>query len=224
MLERLAENLFRLEAPVPGMPLDRVMVIARMSDGGLVIHNAIAGSEELYREIEALGSPRFLVVPNGWHRLDAAAYRARFPAVKVVAPAGGRKRVAQVVPVDLTYEELPKDDDVQIETLDGLKAAEGVMRVRSSDGVTLVFTDAVWNLAKRIPGFYGFVFHDVVGSKPGPRVTRVGRWFMVKDKQAYRAHLERLAGTPELKRVIVAHGAMVSEDAAAMLRAVAGTL
>lgn len=223
-MERLAENLFRLEGSVPGMPLGRVMVVARMSDGSVIVHNGIAGGEELYREIEAIGPVRYVVVPNCWHRLDAAAYRARFPEAKVVAPAGSRKRVAQKVPVDLTYEDLPRDADVQLETLDGLKAAEGVMRVRSRDGVTLVFTDAVFNLEKRIPGFYGFVFHDVVGSKPGPRVTRVGRWFLVKDKAAYRAHLERLAATPELKRVIVAHGAMVQNDPSGMLRVAASTL
>lgn len=224
MLEQLAENLWRLEGAVPGMQLNRVMVVARMSDGGLVIHNGIEQGEALYGEIEALGAPRYLVVPNGWHRLDAAKYRARFAGISVVAPRGSRKRVQQVVPVDLTYEELPRDEAVWIEPLDGLKGAEGVMHVRSNDGVTLVFTDAIFNLVERIPGFYGFIFHDVVGSKPGPRVTRVGRWFLVKDKSAYRAHLERLADTPNLKRVIVAHGAMEATDARGMLRAAAATL
>ena len=224
MLEQLAENLWRLEAPIPGMPLGRVMTIARMSDGALLIHNAIDGGDTLYRELESLGEPRYLVVPNGWHRLDAAKFKARFPALKVVAPAGGRKRVSKLVPVDHTFEELPKDDAVRIDTLDGLRAAEGVMSVRSSDGVTLVFTDAVFNIPARFPGFQGFLYHDLMGSKPGPRVSRVGRLFLVKDKRAYRAHLEGLASTPDLKRVIVAHGAMEARDPSAMLRIVATTL
>jgi hypothetical protein len=224
MLEQLAENLWRLEAPVPGMPLGRVMTVARMSDGALLIHNAIDGGEALYREVAALGAPRYLVVPNGWHRLDAPKYKVRFPSIQVVAPAGGRKKVSQVVAVDLTYEELAKDDAVRMETLDGLAEAEGVLHVRSNDGVTLVFTDVVFNLPKRFPGLQGFIYHDLVGSKPGPRVTRVARWFVVKQKHAYRTHLERLAATPDLKRVIVAHGAMETNDPAAMLRAAAATL
>ncbi len=226
MLEQLAENLWRLEGAVPGMKMTRVMTIARMSDGGLIIHNGVApeGSHDTYREIEALGAPRYLVVPNGWHRLDAPKYRARFPNAKVVAPAGARKKVQQVVPVDLTYEDLPRDEAAWIETIDGVCAAEGVMHVRSNDGETLVFTDTVFNLPARFPGLYGFVFHDIVGSKPGPRVTRVGKLFLVKDKKACRAHLERLADTPNLKRVVVAHGAMEANDARGMLRAAAATL
>ena len=224
-LRQLAENLWALEGDLPpGNPLKRWMVIARMNDGGLVVHNAIAVEEDLYARIASLGTPRWVIVPNGWHRLDGGRYRARFPGVKVLAPAGARKRVEQVVPVDADYEGFPGDDAVRLETLDGVGRAEGVLRVRSADGESVVFTDAVFNLVDRIPGFKGFIMHDVVGSKPGPRVTRIGRWFLAKDRGALRAHLERLAATSDLRRVFVAHGAIESRDPAGMLRMAAGTL
>lgn len=41
-IERLSERLWRVEGALPGMPMRRVMAIARRSDGGLVVHNAIA--------------------------------------------------------------------------------------------------------------------------------------------------------------------------------------
>lgn len=223
-LQQLSENLWALEGDLPTMPLKRWMVIARMADGALVIHNGVAVEEEVLRQIEALGAPRWLVVPNGWHRLDAAFFRARFPGLKVIAPAGGRARVEKVVPVDADLEGFPGDDLVKLETLDGVRAAEGVMRVRSQDGVSLVFTDAVFNLPARLPGMQGFILHDVIGSKPGPRVTRVGRLLLAKDRRAFRAHLERLAETPDLRRVLVAHGAIESTDPRAMLRTAAATL
>jgi hypothetical protein len=206
MIEQLAENLWRHEDSIPGMPLKRVMTIARVSDGGLVIHNGITLND--HAQLELLGPPRYLVVPNGWHRLDAAAYKAKYPGIKVLAPAGGRKKVEQKVPVDLTFDEFPADDVVKFEMLDGVKGQEGVMHVRSADGLTLVFTDAIFNLPGRFPGLWGVVYHEIMGSKPGPRVTRVAKLMLVKDKKAYRAHLERLAALPDIKRVIVAHGAV----------------
>lgn len=223
-LEQLAGNLWRLEGALPEGPLRRVMVIARLHDGGLLLHNPIMADDPTMRAIEALGAPRVLVVPNGWHRLDAPAFHARFPEARVVAPAAARRRVQKVVPVDATYEELPRDASAWLEPLDGLGQREGVLHVRSEDGVTLVFADAVFNLPARFPGLWGFVYHDVMGSKPGPRVTRVGRLALVRDRRAFRDHLERLADLPDLRRVIVAHGAMEATDARGMLRRAAATL
>jgi hypothetical protein len=50
------------------------------------------------------------------------------------------------------------------------------------------------------------------------------RMAMVKDRQALRGHLEELAATPKLKRVIVMHGDSVDEGADRFLRDVAATL
>lgn len=50
------------------------------------------------------------------------------------------------------------------------------------------------------------------------------RRFVVKDRAALRADLERVAATPDLRRVIVSHGAMLTEGAAATLRRVAAAV
>ena len=60
-----------------------------------------------------------LVVPNGFHRLDAKVMKDRYPALRVFCPAGGRKKVEQVVKVDGTYADAPKDDDVSAADLGG---------------------------------------------------------------------------------------------------------
>ena len=220
-LEKLADNLWWVEGSLRGMSLKRVMVIARMRDGRLVIHNAIALEEARMKEIEALGQPSFLVVPNAVHRLDAPAYKARYPALTVVAPKGSRSKIERVVGVDLTYEQFPGDDTVRFETLPGVADAEGAMIVRSSDGVTLVLNDAVFNMDKK-RDFLGWFFTTLLGSAPGPRVSRLAKLLLVKDKLALRAELERLAELPELKRLVVAHEKVShGPDAAAALRTAA---
>lgn len=217
---KLAENLWWVRGAIPGMSLKRVMVVARLSDGRLALHSPIALNAPDMSEIEAFGTPAFILVPNGGHRLDAPAYKKRYPAARVLTPRGSRDKVEEVVPVDGTYEDFPADPAVSLQALDGVGDLEGVMVVRSNDGVSLVFNDAVFNMdRKRDP--LGFFFTTLLGSAPGPRVSRLVKLLYVKDKAALRADLLRLADTPGLVRVIVAHEKVASgRDArAALLRA-----
>ena len=222
-LERLAENVWRVEGSLEKMPLKRVMTIAKRADGGLVIHNGVAVDEATTKAIEALGTPTWLVVPNAYHRLDAPAFKAKWPGMKVVAPRGARKKVEEVVPVDCTYDEVPADDAVRFEHLAGVADAEGAMLVTSSDGVTLVLNDYLFNMP-HLPGMQGFVLKHVTQSSGGPRLSRIIRLFLIKDKKAVRSEFERLATIPNLKRIVVSHHETIIERPAEVLREVAKTL
>jgi hypothetical protein len=213
-IEKLADNLWWVQGSLPGMSLKRTMTIVRLTDGRLLIHNAIALDDAGMREIENWGTPAFLVVPNGGHRLDAPAFKKRYPSILVVAPKGSRARIEAVVPVDLTYDRFPANETVHFEALHGVQDAEGAMLVRSSDGVTVVLNDSVFNMdRKRDP--LGFLFTTLAGSAPGPRVSRLAKLLYVKDKPALRSDLERLAGTPGLQRLVVAHEKVASGPSAA---------
>lgn len=88
--------------------------------------------------------------------------------------------------------------------LHGVGDAEGAMLVRSKDGVTVVLNDAVFNMdRKRDP--LGFLFTTLLGSAPGPRVSRLVKLFYVKNRKALREDLERFADHPDLVRLVVAH-------------------
>lgn len=219
-IEKLAENLWWVQGSLPGMTLKRVMSVARRTDGKLVIHSAIAMTEDGMRDLEALGEPAFLVVPNKGHRLDAPAYKKRYPSLRVYAPRGGREAIAEKVPVDGTYEDFPADDAVRLEMLHGVKEQEGVMIVKSEDGTTLVFNDCVFNMDRK-RDVLGFLFTSVLGSAPGPRVSRLAKLLFVDDKAAFRRDLERFAETKDLVRMMVAHEKVAhgSEAAAALRRA-----
>jgi hypothetical protein len=70
----------------------------------------------------------------------------------------------------------------------------------------------------------GFIFRHVTASTGGPRVPRLFRWFVVKDRAALAAHLERLADTPDLVRIIVSHHRMITDRPSETLRAAAADL
>lgn len=222
-IEVVADNLWRVEGKLETMPLKRVMTIARREDGQLVVHNAMALDPESMARIDAWGPVTWLIVPNGYHRLDARVFKDRYPQARVLCPLGSTKKVAEVVAVDGSYADFPIDRTVSFETLDGVGEQEGVMIVRSPDGVTLVFNDAVFNM-RDIGGVKGWVLRNVTQSIGGPRVSRIMKLFVVKDRAKFRAHLLRLADTPGLRRMIVSHDRMETDDAAGALRTAASTV
>jgi len=218
-LEKLTENLWRVEGTLPGMSLRRNMAIARMTDGLLVINSAIALEEPLMREIEAWGRPAFLVIPNRYHRLDLPAFKRRYPELRVLVPRGVRATVERVQRADGTFEDFPSNETVILSALDGIGDQEGVMTVESEDGITLILGDVVFNVDMKTD-FVGRLFATLAGSAPGPRVHRLFKLLVVKDRALLRRQLERLAETPRLKRLIVAHEKLTTggPDAAAVLR------
>jgi hypothetical protein len=219
-LEELQPNLWRVEGAIPGMQMKRVMTVARRSDGVLVIHNGIGLPEDMMKAIESKGEVGFIVVPNGYHRLDAKPYKARYPKAKVLCPKAAQKKVAEVIPVDLTYDEFPADDAVELRHLAGCKDREGVMIVRHEDQVTLVFNDAVMNMP-HLPGFAGFVLRRLTSSTGGPTVSRLTKMAMISDKRAFFEDLDRLADLPGLQRIVVSHHEVIDEDPASVLRSLA---
>jgi len=205
-IEKLADNLWRVQGSLPGMSLRRTMTVVRRRSGELVIHSAIALENAAMHELESWGTPCFLLIPNRGHTLDAAAYRKRYPAIKVFTPRGGVKQVEGKIHgvIDGDYEAFPSDDEVRLSTLHGVADGEGVMLVRSSDGLTVVLNDCVMNMDKK-RDLLGYLFTTLMGSAPGPRISRFAKLMFIKDQAALRRDLLGFAALPDVKRLIVAH-------------------
>jgi hypothetical protein len=220
-IEKLTENIWRVVGSMTGPPIPRTMVLVRLRDGRLVVHSAVALDDASMREIEAWGTPAYLVVPGIGHRLDAPAFKARYPAITVMCPPGARKNVEEVVPVDQTPVVFD-DPDVTWRVLEGTGGREGALSVRSVDGTSLVINDMFMNMP-HVPGLGGFIGR-VLGFTGPTKIPPITRLLLVKDKGALRADLERLATTPDLRRIVPSHGDVVTSDPASALRAVAASL
>ncbi len=220
----LGEDLYRVEGSLPsGPPLKRVMTIVKRRSGKLLIHGAIALDAPAMAALEALGEPAELVVPSGMHRLDAPRYVARYPALRVYCPRGARKRVEKVVAVSGTVDDLDADDQVRAIHFGGTGEREACLFVRTPEGTTLILNDMLFNM-EHLPGFQGFLLKHVTQSSGGPRVSRLARLGLVKDRTEVRRTFEELARTPGLVRVVVAHHEDITVDPAGALRRVAESL
>jgi hypothetical protein len=221
-IEAVSDSLWLVRGHLPKLPLGRTMVVARMEDGRLLVHNAIALSPKDQKRLDQFGELGCIVVPSGYHRFDAQRYAQRYPDAEIVCPAGAKAKVEELVPVDLTYDQFEGDSVVALRHAAGVGDKEGVLTVSDAGAKTLVFNDLLFNL-DHLPGVFGLVSR-MIGSTGGPRVTWLFRRMALQDKEALRGFLQRLAVTEGLVRIVPGHGNVITEAAGKTLAAVAERL
>jgi hypothetical protein len=207
---------------MPLVTLPRRMTVARLTDKRLVIFSAIALDEEGMHALESYGTPAFLIVPSAKHRLDAGIWKQRFPAMQVIAPAGARRRVADVVPVDTSEPEFG-DPTVRFITVPGTARCEGALLIHTLVGSTLVLNDLVGNI-RNSSGFGGWFLRKTNFAGDEPQVPKPVQWTLVDDKDALRAQFLQWAALPGLKRILVSHGDPIDYQPAEVLRDLAQSL
>ena len=208
--------------PMPLVALERRMTVVRLADGSTVIYSAVALDEEAMRQIEHLGTPRYLVVPGDAHRLDARIYKERYPKLQVLTPPGAHDRVEKVVHVDATEADF-HDPDVSWQVVAGAGGHEAALVVHRPSGTTLIVSDLIANL-RRTGGFEGWMLHLLGFGGDAPQVPLAERLLMVENKAQLRRQFLDWAAIPDLKRIIMSHGKPIAHGAAEALRGLAATL
>jgi len=224
-LREVDDGILTVEGDIP-MPLGnfpRRMTVVRLVRNRTAVFSAIALREKAMKTVEALGKPAFLIVPNGHHRLDAPAWKKRYPRLRVLGPPGARDSVAKAVPVDAT-DDVIGDKSVDFVTVAGTSGGEAALVVRRKGGTTLIVNDVIANVrhprglgAKIMARLFGFGVR-------GPQVPRVFKRFMVKDRRALAQQFRAWAQLPDLKRIIVSHGDPITATPARVLQRLADRL
>ena len=207
-----------IHMPLGNFP--RRMTVVRLNDGGTAIFSAICVEEPLMERIEALGRPSVLIVPSGYHRIDAPAWKKRYPEIRVIAPRGARSRVVKAVSVDAT-EDIIGDPEVHFLSVPGTADQESALEVTRCGRFTIIVNDIIGNV-RHPKGFGGKLVARLVGYRgPPARVPRTIRWFLVKDRAALCAQFRAWAEMPGLVRVVMSHGDVIEGQAAATLKRLA---
>ena len=216
-MEEIAPGLLTVVGQIP-MPLGnfpRRMTIIALDKGRTTIFSPIPLREEAMGGIEALGTPAFLIIPNGGHRLDLRPFHARFPKAKIVTAPGSKARVeeaAKPVQVRATL-----GDRARLVTLAGCDEGELAMLVTTGKDVSLLTNDVIGNVAHpKGPG--AWVMSRLMGFGPKPRITRPAMRFFIKDKAALAAQFREWAQIKGLRRLIPSHGEIVDRPAALLKR------
>ena len=199
------------------------MVVYQLAkSNGLLIHSGIALDDLRIKNLEALGQPEILIVPNRMHRLDAAVYKKRYPKIMVVCPAAAREHVAKKVAVENTCEEILPAYGIKIHTPNGIRPGELCYELPVRNGRVLVVTDLLFNLAHR-PGLEGFLFR-AIGSSGFFGMTAIGRFLMLQNRKAFCEWLQSMSQLADVKAICVGHGAAITSDVSNALKMAAELL
>jgi len=224
-LQEIDDGILTVAGNIP-MPLGnfpRRMTVVRLASGKTAIFSAIALPEPEMAQIEAMGEPAVLIVPNGAHRLDAKAWKQRYGLLRVLTPAGARDDVAQVVPVDATTDILD-DPDVRFVSVAGTEDRDSALIIRRATGHTIVCNDIIGHV-RHPHGIGAKVMSRMMGfGVSEPSVPRPARLFHIKSPKALAQQLREWAALGDLQRIIVSHGDPITDDPAGTLRRIAGGL
>lgn len=216
--KKLSDRLWILEGTLPHKnPIPRNMIVYKLKNGKLWIHSPIALDEKRQKDLENLGEPMYLVVPNAYHRLDARIYKETYPFSEIVTPQKAEDKVEDKVHVDLRAEEEFIFQDVKSIIVPGLNSIECVYELNLNDGKkALVVNDLIVNIP-RLPGVLGTLVKLLgrIGKFRVPPLTKL--LFHVK-KENLRHWFEALAKRRDIKIITVSHGDPITRDIPDFLR------
>jgi hypothetical protein len=216
----LAPGVWTLRG-ISGIPLHRNMVVVRLPSGGLVLHSVVALDEEGFAALLALGKPEIAIVPSRGHQMDAPLYKARFPNLRVICPAGAMSAVAPNVQISGTVEEVVPTLGWIAHKVPGVKIDEFVYELPlPAGGRMLMANDTFGGAEAAEQSLRGVLVKPMMGLN-GLGIPRIVRWRVVNDMAAVRRFAGELAKVPDLRLMTVAHGEPVLDDPVARLRAVA---
>jgi hypothetical protein len=218
------DRILTVEGDIP-MPLGkfpRRMTVVGLSRNRSAIFSGIPLDEAGMRQVEEVGTPSFLIVPNAHHRLDAAAWKKRYPKIKVICPPAAKKVVSEAIAVNSTKDTL-SDKDVDFVVVQGTGYAEGALVVRRGDATTLVVNDIIANVrhprglgAKIMARLFGF-------GVARPQVPRIVKRALVANESQLAEQLRDWSELPGLERLIPCHGDVIDRPAR-VLRQIANGL
>lgn len=217
MLKQIGETLWSWEQPVKmglGITFPTRSVVARLSDGGLVVHAPLRLDDETAAEIEALGRVRHVIAPNVFHHLYFGHASERWPDATTHA-ARGLARKRPDLRIDSVLGEGPApafaEEFVPVE-IGGTAVRETVFVARASG--TLVVTDLVFNIHET-ENWVSSLFFGLLGVRGKASQSPLYR-LATKDRARAGAACASLLEA-DWDRLVMSHGEIVEGDAKAEL-------
>lgn len=211
MLETIAENVWSVPAPfkVFGLiALNGRMTIIRLRNGDIWLHSPIAISDELRREIDALGTVRYLVAPSCFHHMFVGPWKEAYPKAQIFAARGLNKKRKDLAIETLLHE--PKQqywDEFSLCNIEGMPAVNETIFFHKPSS-TLIVTDFLFYIpqASGFTGFYAWLngFKNKI-------TTPFLFTLAIKDKEAFRTSLFPLREW-KTKHISMCHHYVYSQD------------
>ncbi|HEY2773902.1 MAG TPA: DUF4336 domain-containing protein [Candidatus Binatia bacterium] len=204
---------------MPGGPvLPSRTTILRLASGGLVVISPPARiAEDGADDLDAIGEVRYVVAPNSFHYVYCAEFLRRYPRASLLVTPGLSQRVPSLPEAIELGPRAPEEWNGQIEVavLGPLRGLSETAFFHCESG-SLILTDVAFHMTRFARGFDRVAWR-LSGVPAGFGPSRTARTLLLTDRTQVAAFLERLLAWP-LRRIVVAHGEVIAEDAGARLR------
>jgi hypothetical protein len=196
---------------VNGLPVSSRMTVVRLPGDRLWLHSPVSITETIRVELNELGTVEAIVAPSKVHHLFLAECMRTFPAAKVFgAPglSGKRKDITGIEEINALHS-ANWSPSLEMILFEGIPYAnETVWFHRAS--ATLILTDLCQWWQGDIP-WQSRLYARLTGVRSKMAVPETVRW-LIRDRLSARRSANRILEWP-FKRVIMAHNAIVEEDA-----------
>lgn len=190
-----------------GLALGARMTIVEVGEGALWVHSPIALSPALKAEVDALGSVQTIIAPNRFHHVYAGDWAKAYPEARFIGAAGlatKRKDLSftQVLGADLSFE------GFRHQHIGGCMLDETVFLHEASG--TLISCDLFENFTTCDHGLTR-LYLQMGGVYGRPGLHPIIR-LVYRDRKAARVDVAKVLEW-DFDRVVISHGACVSESA-----------
>lgn len=218
LLRELDDGLFVAERPQRflGVELGTRMSVIRLGGGTLFVHSPVEPDPALRDALDAMGTVRFIVAPNRFHHLYAAAFRRTWPGSELHAAPGLRERYP-ALPVDAVLSDTAPDgwaSEIDQHVVKGAPLTNEVVFLHRASR-SLLLTDLAFNVGSEAPLLTRFSMW-VAGAYGRFGPTLIER-IVLRDRAAARASFEHFLAW-DFDRVIVTHGKVLESGGRDALR------
>lgn len=213
MLKEITTDLWHVQHDfvANGLRVSSRMTVVRLRDGALWLHSPVPLSNDVRAQLAALGPVRYIVAPSKVHHLFAGECHALFPEATLFGAPGLAHKRPDLAGMRMLGRAAEPEwaHDLEQVFFDGIPLGnESVWLHKPS--ATLILTDLCQWWRGELP-FAARLFAALTGVRRSLAVPRTIK-LMIRDRPAAAASARRILAWP-FTRVIVAHNAIVEEDA-----------
>ncbi|MGB3727667.1 MAG: DUF4336 domain-containing protein [Thermodesulfobacteriota bacterium] len=180
------------------------MTVIRLSSGDLILHSPVFIDGALKDELDNIGSVKYVVAPNKFHHMHLGQCIIHFPDAEVLCAPGLTNKRKDIVFTSELEGEVPAEWGGEIETVlvEGIPFFNEVVFYHRKSK-TVIFTDLIFNFeSQKSLGVKIFAWLDGIYGQPD--VSRLVKWFMIRDKNSARESLKKILSW-DFDRVSVTH-------------------
>jgi len=202
----ISDDIWTVESShkILGIDVGGRMTVIRLKSGDLILHSPVTIDNDLKNELNEIGNVKYIVAPNKFHHLHLDQCITQFPIANVLCAPGLTEKRKDIIFTSELGDQTPLEWSGEIETVfvKGIPFFNEIVFYHPKSK-TIIFTDLLFHYESH--NSIGIkVFAWLEGIYEYPDISRLVKWFMIRDKEATRDSLRKILSW-DFDRVSVTH-------------------